>query len=46
MILQREIIMKGSVKKFTGGDNVEMTLSNILAYIPNEAVGIVAIFVV
>ena len=40
MILQREFV-KGSVKKLTGGDNVEVTLCNMLAGIPKEAVGIV-----
>ena len=40
MILQREVV-KGSVKKLTVGDNVEVTLCNMLAGIPKEAVGIV-----
>ena len=40
MILQREVV-KGSVKKLTVGDNVELTLCNMLAGIPKEAVGIV-----
>ena len=39
MILQRE--EKGSVKKLTVGDNAELTLCNMLAGIPKEAVGIV-----
>ena len=40
MILQREVV-KGSVKKLTVDDNVEVTLCNMLAGIPKEAVGIV-----
>ena len=40
MILQREVV-KGSVKKLTVGDNVELKLCNVLAGIPKEAVGIV-----
>ena len=40
MILQREDV-KGSVKKLTVDDNVEVTLCNMLAGIPKEAVGIV-----
>ena len=40
MILQREVV-KGSVKNLTVGDNVKMTLCNMLAGIPKEAIGIV-----
>ena len=40
MILQREVV-KGSVKKLLVDDNVKLTLCNMLAGIPKEAVGIV-----
>ena len=40
MILQREVV-KGSVRKLTVRDNVELTLCNMLTGIPKEAVGIV-----
>ena len=41
MILQREVVKGCSVKKLTVGDNVEVTLCQMLAGIPKEAVGIV-----
>ena len=40
MILRREGVKGGSVKKLTVGDDVEVTLCKMLAGIPKEAVGI------
>ena len=41
MILQREVVKGCIVKKLTVGDSVEVTLCQMLAGIPKEAVGIV-----